>query len=75
MIKTMIFKEINKKAFDELSDLCSCKPFEDNPFFDYVDMHYNGSNLRGNLEINIRPGNSLVYEEFMEKLVEILLKH
>lgn len=75
MIKTMKFKDVNRKAFDELANLCACNPSGDDRFFSYVTVYYNGSNLKGDLQVDIRPGERLVYEEFMKQLVEILLKY
>ena len=69
------YKEVKKKAFDEVSDLCSQKGGGRNVFAEFGTVKYNGTELYGEMCISVSPGESKIYKEMLQKVAEILAKY
>lgn len=68
----IVYKDVKRKTFDEVADLCMNIPEHDNPYFGSVMVHYEGTHLRGNMIVEICPGESKIYKETLQKMTEIL---
>ena len=69
------YKEVKRKAFDEIADLCTYNGETRNPFADFVTVKYNGTELYGEMCISVSPGESKIYKEMLQKVAEILAKY
>ena len=69
------YKEVERKAFDEVADLCTFNEETINPFADFVTVKYNGTELYGEMCISVCPGESKIYKEMLQKVAEILAKY
>lgn len=71
----VIYKNVKRKVFDEVSDLCECKKEGRNPFFTNVTVYYDGTNLKGDMRIEVKAGESSLYKIMLQKVAEILSKY
>ena len=69
------YKEVTRKAFNEIADLCTYNEETRNPFADFVTVKYNGTELYGEMCISVSPGESKIYKEMLQKVAEILAKY
>ena len=69
------YKEVKRKAFDEVADLCTYNEETRNPFANFVTVKYNGTELYGEMCISVSPGESKIYKEMLQKVAEILAKY
>ena len=69
------YKDIKRKAFDEVADLCECPEKVSNPYFTSVKVYYRGTNLKGDMIVETAPGKTKIYNEMLTKVAEILSKY
>ena len=75
MANEVIYKNVKRKVFDEVSDLCEYGKEVCNPFFTNVTVYYNGTNLEGDMRIEVKSGETSIYKIMLQKVAEILSKY
>lgn len=74
MANRVTYKDVSRKAFNEIANLCDYDGGI-NPYFTHVSVEYNGNKLQGDMTIDVSAGESKIYKEMLQKVAEILSKY
>lgn len=69
------YKEVKRKAFDEVADLCDFNEETRNPLAAHVFVEYNGTQFYGEMRISVDVEERKIYKEMLQKVAEILAKY